>query len=110
MDISVRSEQGFSVVAVSGRLDAGTAQEFEHNCAQLIDNGGRRFVLDLSALEYVSSAGLRSVLTIAKKLKVAGGSLVLCGLSGFVRDVFAIAGFDNFLSVYDTVADAIAQG
>lgn len=110
MEISVSKEKDFSVVSVSGRLDAGTAAEFEKDCAKLIDEGGKKFILQLAALEYVSSAGLRSVLTIAKKLKAIGGSLSLCGLSGLVQEVFSIAGFDSFLPIYDTLEKAIDQG
>lgn len=110
MEVSARLEQGFTVVAVSGRLDAATAQTLEKNCADLISEGGRKFILDLSALEYVSSAGLRSVLSVAKKLKTVGGSLVLCGLSGLVKDVFSISGFDSFFPVYESIESAIEKG
>jgi anti-anti-sigma factor len=82
----------------------------EKNCADLISKGGRKMLLNLSELEYVSSAGLRSVLTIAKKLKPAGGSLALCGLSGLVQEVFSISGFDSFFPVYDSVESATAKG
>lgn len=107
MEIIARETQGFTVVSVSGRIDASTAQKLEENCVKLIDEGGRKFILDLSALEYVSSAGLRSVLAVAKKLKAAGGSLALCGLSGLVLEVFSISGFDSFLPMYETIEDAI---
>lgn len=107
MEISVRDEQGFTVVSVSGRLDAGTAQTLEKSCANLISEGKSKVVLNLSDLEYVSSAGLRSVLTVAKKLKAVSGSLVLCGLHGLVKEVFSISGFDSFFPVYESVESAI---
>ena len=62
---------------------------------------------DLTALEYVSSAGLRCVLAIAKKLKASEGTLALCGLSGLVKEVFSVSGFDSFFPVYETVDEAI---
>lgn len=86
-----------AVVAVSGRLDAMTAPEFERGCA---DYSAGRLVLDLSDLEYISSAGLRSILTLAKRLKASGGTLALCGLNGLVQEVFTVSGFDNFLPVF----------
>jgi anti-anti-sigma factor len=110
MEILVRDEQGFTVVSVSGRLDAGTAQELETSCANLIEKGGRKLIFNLSALEYVSSAGLRSVLAVAKKLKAVGSNLALCGLSGLVQEVFTISGFDSFLPVHDTVESAVEKG
>lgn len=110
MEIFVQDEQGFKVVSISGRLDAGTAQELEKSCTDLIDADGRKLILNLLTLEYVSSAGLRSVLAVAKKLKAVGGSLALCGLSGLVQEVFSISGFDSFLPVYDTVEAAVKKG
>ncbi len=110
MEISTREERGFTVVSVSGRLDAGTASDLEKDCANLINEGSTKLILELSALEYVSSAGLRSVLAVAKKLKAAGGGLSLCGLSGLVQEVFSIAGFDSFLPVYETVEKVVEKG
>lgn len=107
MEILVRDEQGFTVVSVSGRLDASTAQTLEKNCTDLINEGGRKFILNLADLEYVSSAGLRSVLAVGKKLKAVGGSLVLCSLSGLVKEVFSISGFDSFFPEYASLESAI---
>lgn len=110
MDIVTSKEQEFSVVAINGRLDAVTSPELEKSCSALIEQGQNRLILDLTALDYVSSAGLRSVLAAAKKAKAAGGTLVLCGLSGLVQEVFTISGFDSFLPVYDDVAAACQAG
>ncbi len=109
MEILVENEQDFTIVSVAGRLDASTAPEMEKRCADLIDEGARKVILNLAGLEYVSSAGLRSVLATAKKLKAAGGRLGLCSLSGLVQEVFAISGFDALLPIYDTLADAIGK-
>lgn len=110
MEILARHEQGFTVVSVSGRLDASTAQTLEKNCAELISAGSSKLILNLADLEYVSSAGLRSVLAVGKKLKAVGGSLVLCSLSGLVKEVFSISGFDSFFPEYESVESAIAKG
>ncbi len=109
MEISVRNEAMCTVIAVTGRLDTRTAPEWEKQCGDIIQSGGSKFVLDLTALEYVSSAGLRCVLSIAKKLKASGGALVLCGLSGLVKEVFSVSGFDSFFPVYETAEEAVAN-
>jgi len=108
MEIVTQTEPKYTVVSVSGRLDSVTAQELEKSCVSLVAGGGK-FIFDLSRLEYVSSAGLRSVLVIAKKLKGTGGSLVLCGLTGLVQEVFAISGFDSFLPVCSTLEEAAGK-
>ncbi len=110
MKITSNQEQGFLVVQVEGRLDVATAPEFEKNCAALLEQGHEKLILDLTALEYISSAGLRSLLAVAKKLKGRGGSLSLCGLTGLVKEVFYLSGFDNFLPVYEGRQQALAGG
>ncbi len=108
MDIKTREEQGVIVVEVSGRLDAATTGEFETSCAGTVKNKGAcKLVLDFSGLDYISSAGLRSLLALAKKLRASGGRLSLCSLSGIVKEVVSISGFDQFLPVFDNLQSAI---
>lgn len=110
MNVSTRMENDFFVVKLEGRLDIGTATQFEKDCMTWIEQGKRQFVLDLAGLEYISSAGLRSILAATKKLKPLGGRLSLCGLSGLVEEVVTVSGFDNILEVYSDVAAATGMG
>lgn len=96
------------VVQVAGRLDAITASEFDTECATWIAAGDINVIADLSGLEYISSAGLRSILTAAKQLKGAQGSLVFCGLSGMVEEVFTVSGFAAMFTMHKTLDDALA--
>ncbi len=102
MDMVLRSTDSCDVVAVSGRMDAVTAPEFEKQCLAWMEEGHTKFLLDFSSLEYISSAGLRSILGVAKKVKPLGGKVVLSGLTGVVAEVFSISGFDAFLPIVDT--------
>lgn len=110
MKLDAYREKDFLVLKVEGRLDIAVSAEFEKSCAAFIEQGERKVVLDFSHLEYISSAGLRSILAIAKRLKSDGGSLSLCSLAGLVREVFELSGFDNFLPVYDGVEQVLAGG
>jgi anti-sigma B factor antagonist len=110
MNVKTWNEKDFFVVALEGRLDIGTAAQFEKDCLNWIEQGNRQFVLDLGNLEYISSAGLRSILAATKKLKPLGGSLSLCSLSGLVEEVITVSGFDNILSVYADMAQATGKG
>lgn len=109
MEVVSREESGCTVGRVSGRLDAATAPAFEKACEEWIARGTKKLVLDLSALDYVSSAGLRAILSTMKKLKTAGGGIAVTGLSGVVKEVFTISGFDSLLPVGESVAQAIAS-
>jgi anti-anti-sigma factor len=96
------------LLAVSGRIDAMSAPEFEKQVTEIIEQGGRLLVIDLSELEYISSAGLRSFLVIAKKIKAASGLMKLCAMQDTVKEVFEISGFDAIIPVCKTVTEAMA--
>ena len=107
MDISEDRKAGVVIVGLSGKLDATTAKTFEEKIFAEIDSGDRRFVIDLSQLEYVSSSGLRVFLLAAKRLHSAAGKIVLCSLKEHVRQVFDLAGFSSILSIYGSRDDAV---
>ena len=97
MELTVDKQTQATIVAAKGKLDAAGAPELETRCKALIQEGATRLLLDFAQVEYVSSAGLRSLLVLAKAVKSAGGGLALCGLVPAVRDVMSISGFDNIL-------------
>ena len=107
IDISEDRRTDAVVLALSGKLDATTAKTFEDKILAEIDSGDRRFVLDLSQLEYVSSSGLRVFLLAAKRLHSADGKIVLCSLKEHVRQVFDLAGFSSILSLYGSRDEAL---
>jgi anti-anti-sigma factor len=107
MEINEERKAGVVIMALSGKLDATTAKTFEEKILAEIDSGDRRFVIDLSQLEYVSSAGLRIFLLAAKRLHSTDGKIVLCSLQGHVRQVFDLAGFSSIFSIYSSRDEAI---
>lgn len=109
MEFSASKQGMFLVLAAKGRMDAITAPRFEAECDSQLKAGEKRLVVDLSGLEYISSAGLRSILASAKKLKAQGGDLAFCCLSGIVAEVFAVSGFAKLLPVLATLDDALAR-
>jgi anti-anti-sigma factor len=101
-------ESGFVVLEPVGRLESKTSPDLDKKVVALLAAGERRFVVDLGATDYVSSAGLRVLLMLAKKLTGGGGKLVLCGLNAQVRDVFEIAGLGALFAIHPTRAAALA--
>ncbi|AGW13054.1 STAS domain-containing protein [Megalodesulfovibrio gigas] len=99
MDFAHRMEEGICIVSVSGRLDAATSGTFGTGMMQLIDDGVLKLALDLTTLEYVSSAGLREFLRAAKALKAKGGSMVCCSLKDYVKEIFDMSGFSTIIPV-----------
>jgi len=107
MDFQSRQENNVTVVTVSGRMDALTAPVFQDRMSGLIAVGDTVLVVDLALLEYISSAGLRSILTIAKALKSKGGQLIFVNVTGTVRDVFDMSGFGTIFPMHGSLADAL---
>jgi anti-anti-sigma factor len=107
MDIYEERKDGFLVLGLEGRLDATNSKMFEDKILAVIDEGERQLVIDLSQLNYVSSAGLRVFLLASKRLSPAGGKLVLCSLQEPVKEVFEIVGFFSILSILGSRDEAL---
>ena len=109
MEIRIDRQPNVLIVGVEGRLDAVTAPTFETAMADQIAAGAMLYVVDCGALEYISSAGLRSLLTTAKSLRAQDGELVFAALQDVVREVFEIAGFGTIFSIFDSTEAALEQ-
>lgn len=107
MQIEGSKQNGKCIIKVAGRMDAVSAPEFESACAQWVEQGESSFVVDLEGLEYISSAGLRSLLIVAKKLKSVGGAISFCALSPMVMKVFSISGFASMFTIHDSLEKAM---
>jgi stage II sporulation protein AA (anti-sigma F factor antagonist) len=108
VDFQTQKEAKGTVVAVTGRLDAVTAPDYEKRMHELIDAGEARFVVDLDRLDYISSAGLRGLLVTAKLLKAKSGQMRFANVKGNVKAVFDMSGFAAMFQVDDSVAAALA--
>jgi len=106
MDITETSEGGKTVAVLEGRLDTATAAAAEAKLLALLSQGA--VIADLSAVRYVSSAGLRVLLKAAKQAKTAGHAFSVSGLQPAVREVFEISGFDKIIPAFNTRAEAAA--
>src|SRR5579862_3855292 len=95
------------IVKLAGRLDSSAAQPAEESFARVLATG-TRLAIDLSRLDYISSAGLRVLLVVAKKVQQAQGKVVLFGLPPNVREVFTISGFDKIFAIQTDAAAAVA--
>jgi anti-anti-sigma factor len=107
MEIETAKVKNTIIVSVKGKIDAVTAPEFEKALADLIAQGENAFLINFNGLEYISSAGLRSILSTAKQLKPTGGNLLFSGLKGPVKDVFKISGFGTIFKIFETTEDAL---
>lgn len=107
MSITFEATEAPLVANLQGRLDSTNSAAVEAELLGRVNGGAGGLVLDFSRLDYISSAGLRVVLVVAKRLKAAGSNFVLAGLQPHIKDVFEIAGFLSILDVAGSRAEAL---
>jgi anti-anti-sigma factor len=99
------------VLAPAGRLDHETCEAFRAGLEphlQAAIGTRRAIVLDLSRLEYVSSAGLRCFMVAAQQAESQGGKIVVAGPRPVVDEIFQISRFNLLFRIYPTVREALA--
>lgn len=92
-----------------GRLDALTTPDLEKQVFHLIDRGQHKLLLDFTGVDYISSAGMRMLLSMTKKLKNVAGQMVLCSPAVNVMDVFRMSGFDHVLQISPSESEGLSR-
>ncbi len=107
MNITVTQEGEVKIVSVEGDLDTGTSPEAQETLMGMLEQGAVKMILDMEKMNYISSAGLRVLLMLAKQSGASGGELRICGLNDMAREVFDISGFSSILNIFPTRREAI---
>lgn len=108
LTIETKTEDSITLLYLSGRIDANNAPEAEKQIFEHL-KPGTKLAVGFENLSFISSAGLRIFLMLAKKSKAQGGSLALFALPDLVKDVFEISGFSRILTICDTQEEAVAK-
>lgn len=107
MEITEERRADVLILRVIGKLDASTSKDLEAKVLPLTASSQGKLVVDLSQLDYISSAGLRVFLLAAKRMDSANGQMIICSLKDAVKQVFDIAGFSSFLTLVGSTEEAI---
>lgn len=108
IELSQEICEGVRILRPKGRLDSHTAKSFEEQATALVDKGPKKVVIDFSDVDYISSAGLRTLLVIAQHAKSGSGKLTFCAADANVSNLFQVCGFDTVFGIYPTVKEAKA--
>lgn len=101
-------ENGVAVLHLSGRADAAAAEEMDKAILPLAgDAEVRRLIIELGGLQYISSMGLRVVLSALKLLHARGGAMCIAGASVEVRGVLKSTGLLSLMKSFDSLSDAL---
>ena len=109
MDIDIKwgRKGGIVIAMLVGRISGDNASLFERMLENGVDPSDQVLILDFEQVTFFSSAGMRVVLTIAKKFNETGKKYAICALQEGVRVVFDVSGFDKIIPVYDSQAAAV---
>ena len=106
MEINLVEKEGIDIIILNGRLDVTTTPDLEKALSGLFEQKKLKMLIDCTDLEYISSAGLRSLLTAAKTSKKIGGRIVLANLNTNVKQIFEISGFTSIFDIYENLQQA----
>lgn len=109
MQIETTTRERLSVIHVRGSMDALSVNEFDNECKRVLDDGAQGVVVEMSGLEYISSAGLRGILILAKMAQAKGVKLAFAGMRDMVLDMFKLSGFMTILSVHEEESTAVSH-
>lgn len=106
MDINIKTVEQVQVVELAGDIDASTAPSVQEKILPLAEPGSK-VLLDMTNVPYMSSAGLRVLLSVYRQASAKDGKLVLVGLTEEIRDTMSVTGFIDFFETYDDVASGL---
>ena len=108
MEILLEKTNDTDIISVKGRLDVTTTAELDKTFSALFESGGAKILVDCAELDYISSAGLRTLLAAAKNSKKQSGKIVLACLNKNVRQIFEISGFTQIFDIFDSRESALS--
>ncbi|MGI9229940.1 MAG: STAS domain-containing protein [Gammaproteobacteria bacterium] len=107
--IDTERDNDVLTIKVEGRVDGANANDFQQEIKDAVTDKDKVVLLDMQGLSYISSAGLRVVLMIAKTLEQQQAKFMIYSLSDSIREVFEISGFDKVINVHESREQALAS-
>ena len=106
MEVAVDTVENITVIDVEGSIDSKTAGDFQSNAmAAAADKD--KIIINISKVDFLSSAGLRVLLMIYRQIKAKNGKVVLVGASEEIQDVMSNTGFLNFFILAETLDEGV---
>jgi anti-sigma B factor antagonist len=109
MKTEIQQESNSTIVTVTGSVDALTAAELSKVLTQEITEGHANLVVDLIGVEFMSSAGLRTLLGGVKEARSNGGDLRITSTNPGIDKVLKMSGFHNIAKVFPSQAEAVSS-
>ncbi|MBR1368663.1 hypothetical protein RJ53_03725 [Methanocalculus chunghsingensis] len=109
MEITTTEIENIQIIKISGRIDSSTAPDAEETLRGYAQSEEGPVIIDGSELKYISSGGLRVLLTIEKEIAKEGRHIILCSLRPDVEKIFRLTGFSSIFSIHPSIDAAVAH-
>lgn len=109
MEIKKQKINENMVLEITGRLDTTNYSELDEILVDYISKGEIKIIVDCKNMDYISSSGLRVLLTALKKINAAKGKFFLCGLQDTIQEIFKISGFTSIFKIFDNQEEALKE-
>lgn len=109
MEVGFNKIENVTILSLKGRADVSSAPKLENACKKILELHEKDIIIDGTQLEFISSAGLRVLLKLAKDVKKNAGRLAVAHVNDLVRNIFEISGFVELFPIYDNVVKALSH-
>ena len=109
VDVKVLKEGDISILDVIGEVDASSSIELDNALRETLDGGALKIIVDLTNLEYISSAGLGVFMSYVEDINEKNAQMILTGLNEKVKNVFEILGLDQLLETAETRSEGVEK-
>ena len=106
MNVNIKADGNIVIISIEGSIDSKTAGDLQSQIMEKVSETNN-VLLDLTKVDYVSSAGLRVLLMIYRQIKLKNGKVILVGVSEEIKDVMSMTGFINFFEITDNIDNAL---
>jgi anti-sigma B factor antagonist len=107
MNVNFNKQNEILILSIDGNIDSKTAPELQQKIVEAT-NDSNKIIIDMSKVEFVSSAGLRVLLMVYRQIKTNDGIVVLVGVSEEIKEVMAMTGFMNFFKIYENTDTSLS--
>lgn len=109
LQVNIDDRDGVAVLSPAGDVDMNVSPHLRARLKPLVSTKNPRVVIDLSAVPYMDSSGVATLVEAMKLVRNNNGALALCGMNDRVRGIFEIARLDQYFSIHDSIEDALAH-
>lgn len=109
MEVGLTKIEEVSVLTIKGRVDASNTSKLENVCNKLLSQKESKVLIDGTSIDFISSAGLRVLLKLAKEVKKYSGNLAIAHINDYVQQIFKISGFTELFPIYENVVEGLSH-